>query len=102
MAKDYYLYRKNRRTKSSNVLLVNSLTDDGDIIVFYRGRMRPGRNSHKCGRNKYDVSSKDYEYTPVGNSCEHDLPIFELREKKERIDDYIRKVNVSSDPIISD
>ena len=99
MKRDQYLYRKNRRTKKSNVLLCNSLKVIGDKIIYYRGTKEPGSDGYKCGRNKYEVNSNYYDFKKVGISCKRKYNIYELSEKIKRIEDYIQSIKDTEIPI---
>lgn len=99
MARDQYLYRRNRKTKNSNDLLCNSAQVKGNILEYYRGLKRPGSDDYKCGRNKYTVNANHYTATKIGVDCRNDYDIYVVREKAERLNKYL--LNVGSDRVIT-
>jgi len=92
VARDQYLYRKNRKTRKSNELLCNSAKVKGNILEYYRGLKRPGSDDYKCGRNKYTVNANHYSATKVGVDCRRDYDIFIIREKAERVNKYLKSI----------
>jgi|GEM_PF-5437339 len=100
MKRDYYLYRKNRKSRTPITILVNSLEDDGDNIIFYRGMI--GSLDYECGRNEYSVRSSDYEYRKVGVGCYPETDVYQLSERVDRVIEYWnKKSNLDVEPIIS-